>query len=135
MLYEVITEWLELEPHERGLLRAVFGSRERVDLSDLKNKFYKDLPDLKSELRDALVHHGIYSSRPDVVAGKWVAVGVVSGIAIAALGLTVGQAVFRLAPPAVLIAALGSAAAVIGFGVVMPARTRQGVEVLRHIKA
>jgi len=127
-------EWRDLQSHERGLLRAVFGSRDQVDLSGLKNKFYKDLPDLKSELRDALVSHGIYSSRPDVVAGKWVALGVVVGIGIAGLGLTVGQAVFRLAPPAVLLAALGSAAVVIGFGVVMPARTREGVEILRHIK-
>ena len=127
-------EWRDLEPHERGLLKAVFGSRDRTELSDLKDKFYRDLPDIRSELRDALIHHGIYESRPDVVMGKWVGFGVLVGIGIAALGLTVGQAVFRLAPPAVLIAALGSAAAVIGFGVVMPARTRRGVDVLRHVK-
>jgi hypothetical protein len=123
-----------LESHERKLLSAFFGSRDQVDLSDLKNEFYKDLPDLQSGLRDALVHHGIYESRPDVVVGKYVGFGVVAGIAIAAIGLTIGQAVLRLAPPAVIIAAIGSALVIAGFGLAMPARTRRGAEVLRHIK-
>jgi len=126
--------WTSLEPHERSLLSAFFGSGDRIELSELKNKFYKDLPDIQSHLRDTLVHHGIYQKRPDVVVGQYVGFAVVVGLAIAAIGLTVGQAAFRLAPPAVIIAAIGSAVAIAGFGFAMPSRTRHGSEVLRHVR-
>lgn len=127
------SEWGALEPHEQRLLRAVFGGKESVRLSDLKNKFYKDLPDLKSGLLDTLVHHGIYDRRPDKVAGLWVGIGIAVGVFMIVLGLTVGQ-FFHLSPLAVGIAGVATALVVIGFGVVMPARSRHGVDTLRQVK-
>ncbi len=127
------SEWAGLQPHELALLRAVFGGRETVELSDLKNKFYKDLPDLKSGLMDTLVTHQIYDRRPDKVAGMYVGVGIAIGVFLIVLGLTVGR-FFHLAPVAVVIAGVASALVVIGFGVVMPARSRHGVDVLRQVK-
>jgi len=126
-------EWDALESHERELLRAVFGSKETVLLSDLKNKFYKDLPDLKSRLLDTLVAHGIYDRRPDKVAGLWVGVGIAVGVFTVVLGLTVG-AFLHLSPLAVGIAGVATALVIIGFGLVMPARSRHGVDTLRQVK-
>lgn len=126
--------WTELQPHEQSLLDAFFGSGDRIELSELKNKFYKDLPDIQTSLRNTLIEHGIYERRPDVVVGQYAAFGVVVGLAIGFIGLTIGQSVFRMAPPAVIIAAVGSALVIIGFGFIMPARTRRGTEVLRHVK-
>ncbi|MFQ5930315.1 MAG: DUF2207 domain-containing protein, partial [Acidobacteriota bacterium] len=40
------SDWYDLQPHERELLGAIFsdGSLQSVELSDLQNKFYKDIP-------------------------------------------------------------------------------------------
>jgi len=127
-------EWNTLESHERKLLDAFFGAADQVELSDLKNKFYTHLPDIKKDLLDTLVEHGIYPRRPDVVAGIYVGIGIGVGAVIAAVGTTMGEAVFHLSPLAVIIGAVGSALAIIGFGVVMPARTKQGTKVFRHVK-
>lgn len=128
------SEWGGLEPHEQRLLRAIFGANTSVRLSELKNKFYKDLPDLKSGLLDTLVRHGIYDRRPDKVTGMWIGVGIAVGVVITVLGLTVGQAAFHLSPLAVGIAGVATALVVIGFGVVMPARSHHGVDTLRQVK-
>ncbi len=126
--------WGGLEPHERRLLRALFGRSETtVHLSDLKNKFYTHLPDLKDGLMDALVEHGVYVKRPDHVTGRWVALGAGVGIGIAVLGLWAGSAL-GLATLAVILGAVGTGLVMVGFGFIMPARTREGVELLRKVK-
>ncbi len=125
--------WSELRPHERDLLEGMFGTSDRVEMSDLKNRFYKHLPDIKKDLMDGLVRHRIYPRRPDHVAGIYVAIGIAVGVGIFLLGGLLGG-VFHFAPIAIVFAAVGTALVVIGFGVFMPARTREGTETLRHIR-
>jgi len=127
-------EWGSLEPHERKLLAAFFGADDIIELSALKNKFYTHLPDIKKDLLDTLVKHGIYPRRPDVVAGIYVGIGIATGGVIAAVGTTIGQSVFHLSPLAVIVGAIGSSLVIIGFGVVMPARTKHGTGVFRQVK-
>jgi hypothetical protein len=45
----------ELLPYERRLMKALFNGDVTVKLSDLKNKFYKDLAKVKDDLYDASV--------------------------------------------------------------------------------
>ncbi|MDX1579543.1 MAG: DUF2207 domain-containing protein, partial [Gemmatimonadota bacterium] len=120
-------------PHERRLMKAVFDGRESRRLSGLKNKFYRDLPDLKSQLQEALIEHGVYEQSPAKVAGKYAALGAVVTAVVFFGGLTIGRA-FYLAPLAVVLSAAGCAIVIIGFGLVMPARTKHGTELLRQVK-
>ncbi|MDE2944815.1 MAG: DUF2207 domain-containing protein [Gemmatimonadota bacterium] len=122
-----------LAPHESALLRAVFGGRRRRRLSDLKDRFYKDLPELKSTLLATLIEHGVYTESPTIVAGKYVGLGFLVGIVIFFGGL-LAQAVLPLAMGAVLGAAIASAFVIVVFGLFMPARTKRGTELLRQVK-
>ncbi len=122
-----------LAPHESALVRAVFGGRRTRRLSDLKDRFYKDLPELKSTLLATLIEHGVYTESPAMVAGKYVGLGFLVGIVIFFGGL-LAQAVLPLAMGAVLGAAIASAFVIVVFGLFMPARTKRGTELLRQVK-
>ena len=124
-----------LAPHESALLRSVFAGRTTRRLSDLKDRFYKDLPELKSTLLATLIEHGVYAESPAMVRGKYVGLGFLVGIVIFFGGLLVQvQAVLPLAMPAVLAAAVASALVIMIFGLLMPARTKRGTELLRQVK-
>ncbi|MGH7542024.1 MAG: DUF2207 domain-containing protein, partial [Gemmatimonadota bacterium] len=127
-------EWEGLEPHERRLLDAFFtGSSERVELSELKNKFYKHLPDLKDGLMDTLVEHDVYARRPDHVAGVYLVVALIVGVGLTVVGMA-GAERLGLSRAAVAIGGVGSGLLIAGFGLVMPARTREGTRILRMVK-
>src|SRR5438132_318759 len=58
----------DLKPHERAVLHGIFlGRGDAVDLSDLKNEFYRELPGIRDRIFDALVGRGYYARRPDQV--------------------------------------------------------------------
>ncbi|WP_425154752.1 DUF2207 domain-containing protein [Candidatus Palauibacter sp.] len=122
-----------LAPHESALLEAVFDGRRTRRLSELKDRFYKELPRLKSQLLATLIEHGVYSESPTRVAGKYVGLGLFVGSAIFFGGELMEQSL-QLAPLAVRLAALFSGLVIIGFGLFMPARTKRGTELLRQVK-
>lgn len=120
-------EWGELAAHERMLLEALFDGNagDVVETSDLKNSFYKDLPDIKTALWEALIDHGFYRRRPDRVRAAWLVGAAVVGVVgfIAGLGASESMGMSPLATGG---AAVLSALVIGGFGLVMPARTRAG---------
>ncbi|MFO7693203.1 MAG: DUF2207 domain-containing protein [Vicinamibacterales bacterium] len=132
------SEWKGLRRHEEALLRAVFGTTagpspspagsgpviDEVSIDDLKNRFYKHVPEIKERVFSQLIDRGYYLRRPDrvratffVLAGV-VAIGgsVVSGIADA------GAAPF--------VASILSGLIIGVFGYLMPARTVEGARAL-----
>ena len=124
----------ELKPHERKLLAAMFdgGSDTRVRSSELENSFYKDLPGIKSALFDQLVGDGYYRSRPDRVQGAWIGGGLAGAGIIAALGFVLASN-WGMSQLTVIVAAVPCAAIVIGFGLVMPARTVKGARAQEEV--
>ncbi len=124
----------ELKPHERKLLAAMFdgGSDTRVRSSELENSFYKDLPGIKSALFDQLVGDGYYRSRPDRVQGAWIGGGLAAAGIIAALGFVLANN-WGMSQLTVIVAAVLCAAIVIGFGLVMPARTVKGARAQEEV--
>ena len=135
------SEWKDLVPHERTLLDAVFtcgtgalepgaGPLARVSLSDLENKFYKDLPDVKDRIFERLMERGYYLRRPDSVRKFFLVIGGVVGIGGAVLGGNAAGHFTLVAPMALIVAAVLSGAIIAGFGWFMPARTIRGTEVL-----
>jgi uncharacterized membrane protein len=126
-------DWKALKTHERDLLQAMFsGSGDDVTLSDLKNKFYKNLPGLRDELYGRLVKDGFYTGRPDRVRLLYIiggiVVGVLIGIASSAIMTSLGMQPFTG-----IIAAILSALTIITFGWFMPSRTARGTRELEKV--
>ena len=124
-------EWGALKEHEREVLNGVFsgGSDNRVELSDLENKFYKKLPGIRDSIYRALLSRRYYSSRPDKVKQFYVVGGIVAGFLLfwgggmmsAKLGIAIG---------AFAAAAIVSGMIILIFGWFMPARTMAGAQAL-----
>jgi len=58
----------DLTGFERELLKSIFpGSKREKKLSDLRNKFYSNLPDLEKELYKEMVRRKFFKRRPDQI--------------------------------------------------------------------
>ncbi|HSC29030.1 MAG TPA: DUF2207 domain-containing protein [Vicinamibacterales bacterium] len=126
-------EWSALRSHERDMLRAVFaGAADSVELSDLKNKFYKHLPGLRNDLYGMLVHRGYYTGRPDRVRMLYMIGGAVLGvvIAVASAGL---MTALGMQPGAGVAAGILSGIIIAFFGWFMPSRTVSGTRELEKV--
>ena len=121
------SDWRDLAAHEVKLLDALFDGTagDVVTTSDLKNSFYKDLPDIKAALWDALIDHGYYRKRPDHVRGGWLVGAAILGIGGFVAGLGASESM-GMSPVATGGAAILSALVIGAFGLVMPKRTRAG---------
>lgn len=123
--------WDDLQAHERRLMIALFdaGAFDRVDLSELEDEFYEELPDLRDALFRRLLDDGYYERRPDKVRGAWMGGAVVATVVLIAAGLWLGRSL-GLVEGAVLGGSVGAGLVVAGFGWFMPARTRKGARAL-----
>ena len=142
------SQWTALKGHEQWLLTSLFKQSrksdspdaeagggdptESVTLSQLENRFYKDLPELQNRLYAQLVERGYYTRRPDRVKAAYVVGGTVLGVIIAVAGVLLSAA-FGVQPVGAIIAGALTALIVIGFGIFMPARTEQGARVLEGV--
>jgi uncharacterized membrane protein YgcG len=127
----------DLKPHERAVLHGIFlGRGDAVDLSDLKNEFYRELPGIRDRIFDALVGRGYYARRPDQVRTTcWVVAAIVGVTSFLAAALAGNAAVDLLgaSPVTIFVAGALSAAVVFAFGWVMPARTAAGAQALEGV--
>lgn len=120
-------EWSGLAKHEERYLDALFKGAESVKLSDLRNKFYKSLPEIRDAIYEKLVDRGYYLRRPDSVKNNWMGgTGLVLVVGLGAAGLAASQGWLWIAPGALAVAAVLSALSLFVFGLIMPARTTSG---------
>ncbi len=142
--------WQGLLPHEEALLKGIFdrtaakadpaapltpgpgsGSPvvDSVQVSELKNRFYKHLPAIRTRILDRLVSLGYYRRRPDQVLTYSMIAALGVGVGVAIVG---GWIMGRLGEsgPASVIAGVLSFGVVALLGQFMPARTEQGTRVL-----
>src|SRR5437879_837589 len=71
------TEWSGAKSHELLLLNGIFGApivgvRNDVALSELQNRFYKNLPGIRRAILESLVQHGYFAYRPDIVRQAYI---------------------------------------------------------------
>ncbi len=124
-------EWSSLKQHEQDLLSALFdnGATDTVNLSDLQNHFYKNIPGIRDSLFDELLERGYYLHRPDYVRAGWFGTGLLIGFLFYMAGMWVSPAMRQ--SPAPLIASAIATSFIIGiFGRFMPGRTAKGVTAL-----
>jgi uncharacterized membrane protein len=124
-------DWVGLKQHELLLLAALFddGARDSVDLSELQNKFYKNLPGIKDSLFDSLLERHYYLHRPDKVKGAYIGGGIVTGVLLFFAGNWIASTMGMVTTPFV-IAAILTGLIVSIFGYFMPAHTVEGVRAL-----
>lgn len=127
-------DWGGLAPHEQAILRGLFpaGRPDQVGAAELERRFYTHLPRIGDLLFARLLQRGYYAERPDRVRRRYVLLGAALFAAGTVGGLMVSGAL-GLSEVTALLAAAASAAAVIGFGLAMPARTLKGARVLEEI--
>ena len=123
-------QWDGLRRYERRLLKKIFGHHRRRDLSDLKNKFYKDLPKIQEDLYDAVVEAGYFRSSPKQVRRRYALLGW-GTLVLAIAGIVVPAALLSEWVDAAWCPGAGllvGAVLLLIAGRVMPAKTRQGAE-------
>ena len=62
--------------YEKDLLEKIFGSKEKVLLSSLKNKFYKNFPKILDKIYERVTSLKYFVSNPRKIIGKWVGIGI-----------------------------------------------------------
>jgi hypothetical protein len=99
-----------------------------VELSELKNRFYKDLKGIRAALYDQLLTKGHYDRNPESVKGAWVGGGVLFlGAGVAGGIWAHDSGALPLLDPVTMGAALVLTGILfVVFGQVMPARTEKG---------
>jgi uncharacterized membrane protein len=122
-------EWMNLKPHELLLLAGLFdnGARDYVELSDLQNRFYKNLPGIQKALFNSLVKQGYYTHRPDEVRGVFLGAALVAAALLIAFGQYLAQKLGMQSLPFTIAGAL-TGGIVAAFGWIMPARTVSGAK-------
>jgi hypothetical protein len=122
-----------LEDHERRILNGIFeGGKAEVELSDLKNEFYRHLPFIKDSIFARLVGRGLYRSHPDNVRSNWRVGAMAFGIVVFGAGSVLG-ARLGLTPVPFFVAAIMSAIILLAFAQEMPARTVAGARALERV--
>jgi uncharacterized membrane protein YgcG len=129
-------EWVGLRGHEVSLLTGVFGAGvgmpAPVEMSELAHEFYRNLESIRSGIFRELVKRGYYAQRPDKVMGVYVGAALVVGVLGVVGGLFLAEAL-SLSPLTAVIAAVGTALPILGFGFFMPARTVKGARALERV--
>jgi uncharacterized membrane protein len=98
-----------------------------MKVSELQNKFYKYLPDIKNAIYDSLVATGYYLERPDKSRAKAVGFSVLGMIVIGGVAiLTFSGHLTLFEPRATLISAAITIVILLMFARIMPARTIAG---------
>jgi uncharacterized membrane protein len=130
-------QWTDLVAFEETILDKVFGSHYERSLSDLKNKFYTAIPEIKRNLYKQTVSEGVFSTNPDTVRGRYAGLGVV--LLVVAIGAGIlGLGAFAERAGAIICPFIGigvAGAALIITGQAMPVKTRRGAEETAKWKA
>lgn len=67
---------VEMTAFETQLLKSIFGTKQEVELSDLKNKFYDKIPKLKKSLYEDVAARHLFVSNPESVRNQYGCLGV-----------------------------------------------------------
>jgi hypothetical protein len=123
-------EWGDIKSHELLLLTGIFGApvlgmRNEVALSELQNRFYKNLPGIRRAIFESLVQHGYFAHRPDIVRQAWLLAAGVTGALLYLFGQYLAQHT-GVQPLSFTVAAILTGLTIAGFGWFMPTRTVDG---------
>ena len=110
---------------EKKLMLSLFGQKTSVKLSDHKNKFYKDLTEIKKQIYRSVVNKGFFKKNPATTRKVYLIIGI--GVAFA--GVWLGALWGGLG----ILSFILSGAIIIAFSFFMPAKTRRGAKMRDYI--
>jgi uncharacterized membrane protein len=106
---------------EKKIMEALFDSQKEIKLSDLKNKFYKELRIISSEIYDSVVNKGYFVKNPNKVRAIYIS----SAIAVVFVIYLFANLVSFLGAIGIVSIILSCIVIAI-FGWLMPKRTKKG---------
>jgi uncharacterized membrane protein YgcG len=116
--------------YEKTLIKRVFGKRETRRLSDLRQKFYTAIPELREQLYKEVVNEGFFPRSPDATRRIWSGLGcaglVVAGVIALFFVVILGEISPWVACPGASLAAAMAGLVIVGRH--MPRKTPQGAE-------
>ena len=136
-IYRKERDDVELHPYEEQLLRSIFGSKESVRLSDLKNQFYVKLPKIKKSLYQAVVDEGLFPRSPDSTRSMYGVLAMVMIVMAVAGGFALLKIFGELTTISVF-PAIGLGATALGMLILsrhMPKKTDEGAEIAARWEA
>ena len=122
-LIKVTNEMNAISPFEQQLLSDLFtGGITEIMISELKNEFYKKLPNLKKMLNSSLVNKKYFKTSPDDVRGKYILMTL-----MIVLLFGVAYYISGFGAPILAVVCLALSLLIGGlFSNIMPAKTRSG---------
>jgi uncharacterized membrane protein len=130
-----------LSPHEATFFSALFGSSDSVQLSSLKNKFYRSIPSIRRAITKEMLGKGLFPRDPDTVRRLFRGLGIAVVIAPILLATFLAQTklVQSILPPdpSSLILFTGACLFLTMlifwiFANAMPSKTPKGAKLFRH---
>ncbi|APW58845.1 DUF2207 domain-containing protein [Paludisphaera borealis] len=116
-----------LKPFERKLFDKLFGNRQTVMLSDLREKFYPVIGLVKDDLYSGLSRASYFDGNPETVRTSFLVGGIfLTALALALACLIQLVLIDRIFPAPAIVAGLLSAVVVVVASRVMPRKTRKG---------
>ncbi len=127
-VFELVDAGRSLRPYEETLLKKLFGGRDKRRLSELKEKFYTAIPELKEQLYKEVVREGFFRSNPERTRRLYSGLGI-AGIILAFILGFFAAAILSKYSGAAILPPIG-----LGFtfltltilGRFMPRKTREG---------
>jgi uncharacterized membrane protein len=113
------------------VLDGIFDSGDVVELADLKEEFYQEIPGIKEALHQRMVDEGYFVDRPPRVMQRYVLGGLAAGVVTFLGGLLLVWVRGGILPHALVVPIVAAVATVIlfiSFAPAMPQRTRKGVD-------
>ncbi|MEK7570522.1 MAG: DUF2207 domain-containing protein [Patescibacteria group bacterium] len=120
----------QLQAYEKTLLEGLFKDGTVVTTQSLKYKFATTYQAVIADARNQLVTQGVYARDPRMVQAASIGLGLL-GVGTCLLFAILQQGTLLVVP---FLAALGSALIVVIYGLLMPARTKLGAEILEEVQ-
>ena len=127
-IYRREREDAPLLPYEQELVDALFSTGDEVRLSDLKEKFYTHVDDIKKDLYEAVVQAGYFPRSPETVRTQYGCLGIAGIVAAAALSV-LGLVFLGSLTPAAIFPGIGLGVLSVGVLILaryMPRKTATG---------
>ncbi|MBI3942661.1 MAG: DUF2207 domain-containing protein [Chloroflexi bacterium] len=126
--FKLIGHTDDLLPYERALIKAMFGGKHEVELSDLQNHFYRKIPDIQTQMYNELVRLKYFSVSPQSTRQMYVGLGVAALIAsiVFCIGALIAFGGYAGAIVLLLFVGIIISAGLMILGAVMPRKTLEG---------
>jgi len=114
---------------DKELLEAIFGGSNTKKLSELKNKFYFHIPELKRLVFDDVLKKGYFNGNPTTKKASAIALGIIIPTGLMFLSAFISGSIVSAFISVILLVPFA-----IWFGLSMSQKTPAGVEALRQVR-